>query len=92
MIARGSRYERVPVLQTTLPNGRRVSYLGLRTLARAPAFYRHTFRSHERLDLLAYQFYRRPERWWVIADANGEVDPVELASPGREILIPPEPA
>jgi hypothetical protein len=92
MIGRGSRYERVPVLQTTLPNGRIVSYLGLRTIVAPAAFYRHTFRAHERLDLLAYQFYRRPERWWLIADANGEMDPVDLASPGREVLIPPEPA
>ncbi len=92
MVSRGSRYERVPVLQTTLPDGRVVSYLGNRSLAVVPAYYRHTFRAHERLDLLAFQFYRRPDRWWLIADANTEMDPADLAVPGNELLIPPEPA
>lgn len=92
MVGRGSRYERVPVLQTQLPNGGLVSYLGMREIRATPAYYRHTFRAHERLDLLAYQFYRRPDRWWLIADANAEMDPADLAVPGHELLIPPEPA
>jgi hypothetical protein len=92
MIGRGSRYERVPVLQTTLPGGRVVSYLGIRSVTQLPATFRHTFRAHQRLDLLAYEFYRRPERWWLIGDANTAMDPADLAVPGRQLLVPPEPA
>ena len=59
MIFKGSRYQRVQVLQTTGPDGQVVSY-------------------------------RNPEKFWLIADANDEMDPEDLLEPGRQLLIPPD--
>jgi hypothetical protein len=30
------------------------------------------------------------EKFWLIADANTEMDPEDLADPGRQLLIPPD--
>ena len=45
--------------------------------------------SEERLDHIAQRFYRDPERFWRIADANRAMWPDDLvAEPGRTIRIP----
>jgi len=90
MILKGSRYEKTAVLQRALADGMSVSYLAIRFIPDTPAIYRHTFKAHERLDILAYNFYRNPEKFWLIADANTEMDPEDLLEPGRELLIPPD--
>ncbi len=90
MIFKGSRYQRVQVLQTTGPDGQVVSYLAMREIPATPAGYRHTIKAGERLDILAYNFYRNPEKFWLIADANDEMDPEDLLEPGRQLLIPPD--
>jgi len=90
MIFKGSRYERVGVYQVTDESGRTVSALKIRFKPATPAGYLHTFTADERLDLLAYTYYRNPEKFWLIADANDEVDPDDLIEPGRQLLIPPD--
>jgi len=45
----------------------------------------------DRLDLLAYRFYRSARKWWLIADANPDhMHPDELLVPGSRIVIPPD--
>jgi nucleoid-associated protein YgaU len=90
MIFKGSRYENVPVLTITTPDGRTESYFAIRFVPDTPAGYLHTFRAGERLDLVSFKYYRNPEKFWRIADANGEVDPEELLEPGRRVRIPPD--
>ncbi len=36
------------------------------------------------------EFYGNAEKFWLIADANTEMDPEELARPGNQLLIPPD--
>ena len=36
--------------------------------------------------LLANKYYRNPEKFWLIADANTEMDPEDLLEPGRQLL------
>ncbi len=54
----------------------------------------HSMISNERLDLIAYQYYgdqieRATELWWVIADANGIMNPLDLRNfVGKELRIP----
>jgi cupin superfamily acireductone dioxygenase involved in methionine salvage len=91
MIFKGSRYQNVASYQVNL-NGRTVSALKIRFLSPAPAGFYHTFTAGERLDILAYRFYRNPEKWWLIADANTEMDPEDLLEPGRQLPIPPDKA
>jgi len=90
MIFKGSRYEKVPVYQITDPSGQIISVLGIRFIPPTPAGFLHTFRADERLDMLAYNFYRNPEKFWLIADANTEMDPDDLLEPGRLLRTPPD--
>jgi nucleoid-associated protein YgaU len=90
MIFKGSRYEKVGVYQVTNGSGQAVNALAIRFIPPAPAGYLHTFTADERLDLLAFNFYRNPEKFWLIADANTEMDPDDLLEPGRQLLIPPD--
>jgi nucleoid-associated protein YgaU len=90
---KGSRYASLvgQATTTTLPTGEQQAYLPIRLIPPTPATVRHTVSAHERLDLLAYRFYGDAERFWLIADANGAMDPEDLLEPGRSILIPPSP-
>jgi nucleoid-associated protein YgaU len=90
MIFKGSRYEQVKTYNTVASNGQTVTVLGIRIIPATPAGLRHTFAADERLDLLAFRFYRNPEKFWLIADANTEMDPEDLLEPGRQLMIPPD--
>jgi hypothetical protein len=89
VIFKGSRYANVATYQTTDVNGEPVTALKIRFIPPTPAGYFHTYTTDERLDLIAYRFYRAPEKFWLIADANTEVDPEDLLEPGRRLAIPP---
>ena len=89
MIFKGSRYQNVGGYKVNL-NGREVSALKIRYIPSTPAGFYHTFTADERLDILWYRFYRNPEKFWLIADANTEMDPADLLEPGRQLLIPPD--
>lgn len=90
MIFKGSRYANVGTMQATDANGRTVTALKIRFIPPTPAGFIHTFKADERLDLLAYSFYRQPDKFWLIADANTAMDPDDLLEPGRQILVPPD--
>jgi hypothetical protein len=90
MIFKGSRYQGVGVYTTTAANGQTVTALGIRLIPDTPAGFFHTFSGDQRLDLIAYEYYRNPEKFWLIADANTEMDPEDLLMPGRQLLIPPD--
>jgi cupin superfamily acireductone dioxygenase involved in methionine salvage len=89
MIFKGSRYQNTGSYRVTL-NGKEKSALKIRFIPATPAGFYHTFTADERLDILAYRFYRNPEKFWLIADANTEMDPEDLLEPGRQLLIPPD--
>lgn len=88
MIFKGSRYEKLASRASPARDGQMV--LPLRIIPPTPASVRHVVRQQDRLDLLAYEYYRDPQKFWLIADANDIVDPEELLVPGRTILIPPD--
>ncbi len=90
MIAKGSRYEKVGVYEAKDADGDTVKALKIRFIPTTPAGYLHTFKQGERLDTLAFNFYRNPEKFWLIADANTETDPDDLLDPGRQLRIPPD--
>lgn len=92
MIFKGSRYERLAAAAYTVmaPDGHRYAALPMRVIPPTPATVRHTIGAYERLDLLAYHYYRNPQKFWLIADANDEMDPDDLLEVGRQILVPPD--
>ena len=89
MIFKGSRYQNTGTYTVTDRSGRRTAALKIRFVPRTPAGYFQTFTADQRLDLLAFKFYGNPEKFWLIADANTEMDPEDLLEPGRQLLIPP---
>jgi len=90
LIFKGSRYQNVGVYQAQDAAGNTVKALKIRFIPATPAGYLHTFTNDERLDLLAFRFYGNPEKFWLIADANSEMDPEDLAIAGKRLLIPPD--
>lgn len=90
MLFKGSRYQNVATYQVAKPNGQVVTALGIRFIPPTPAGLLHTFKADERLDIMAFNYYRNPEKFWLIADANTEMDPEELQQPGRQLRVPPD--
>jgi hypothetical protein len=89
MFFKGSRYERLPVLYTTDSRGREVAYKATRLIPRSEFVSGHLVMEGDRLDLIAYERYRDPERFWRIADANVAMWPEDLVrQPGRVIGVP----
>jgi len=50
----------------------------------------HRISEHEigRLDTIAYNYYGDPMLWWVIADRNNMMFPVDEMVIGKELIIP----
>lgn len=90
MIFKGSRYQNTGTYSVTDSSGRNINALKIRFIPATPAGYYHTFTADQRLDTISYGFYRNPEKFWLIADANSEMDPEDLLEPGRQLLIPPD--
>ena len=90
MIFKSSRYASTGVYDVRTPDGQIVRALRIREIPARPAGFVHRFHDSDRLDLLAFRFYRNPEKFWLIADANTQMDPEDLTQPGRLVLIPPD--
>ena len=90
MFFRGSRYANVGEHQITDGKGRVIRYKKTRFIPATQAQMGHMVGLGERLDHIAFRYYRDPERFWRICDANRAMWPPELvAEAGRTILIPP---
>ena len=44
----------------------------------------------DRVDTLAWRYYRDAARYWRICDASAELDPYDVVSPGYPLPIPPD--
>jgi nucleoid-associated protein YgaU len=92
VIAKGSRYE--ALARRSYPvqadDGSTHAVLPIRFIPAIEGWFRHTVVQGDRLDLLAATYYGRPERFWLIADANPAVDPEDLLVVGTAIVIPPD--
>lgn len=89
MFFKGSRYAKVTTLEITDSTGRTVQYKAIRFIPEAQARLAHKVQGGERLDHVAHRYFRDPERFWRICDANKAIWPDDLMSkPGERILIP----
>lgn len=90
MFFRGSRYEKVATAEVADSSGRVIKYKRIRFVPETPGEQQHSVVQGERLDLIAHLYYRDPELFWRICDANKAMLPDELvAEVGRQIMIPP---
>ena len=92
MIFKGSRYERLArsAFTVTGSDGQQHRVLPIRFIPQTPATVSHVMTASDRLDLLAYRYYRNAEKFWLIADANPVMDPELLLHEGLPVLIPPD--
>lgn len=72
MFSKISRYRRLPDEVTIDAQGRSLQSKALRLLPEARGDFLHTVEEIDRLDHLAYKYYRQPRKWWRICDANPE--------------------
>jgi hypothetical protein len=89
MIDKTSRYAKVPTFAVKDASGEEVTLLELREITNTSGIFSHTPTGAERLDHLANRYYRDPLKFWKIADASDELDPMDIVVPGRKVLIPP---
>ncbi|MBP7070302.1 MAG: hypothetical protein KBA97_04435 [Methanothrix sp.] len=90
MFFKGSRYERVESHSITDESGSVITYKKVRFISETHASMGHLVVQGDRLDNIAHRYYKDPERFWRICDANLAMWPDELlAEAGRIILIPP---
>ena len=89
MFFKGSRYADVQEAEFTDGQGRVICYKRIRLIPETDTQLVHAVGQGERLDQIAYQYYRDPERFWRICDANYATWPDDLvAEPERRIVIP----
>jgi hypothetical protein len=89
MFFKGSRYAEVGEHAIIDDQGRVCRYNKVRFIPATPAERGHRLAQGERLDHLAQRYFRDPERFWRIGDANLALWPDDLvAEPNRIILIP----
>lgn len=90
MIDRKSRYRTTPVLTVDDGRGARHPLLDLRETPATAAVLRIVPTDSDRLDLLAWRYYRDPTRFWHICDAADALDPFDVVAPGEPLAIPPD--
>ena len=86
MFAKLSRYRKLPEVVTIDVKGRALPSKSLRPLPDVTGAFLHTVEEIDRLDHLAYKYYKQPRKWWRICDANPEF----MAPPtllGKDTLI-----
>jgi len=89
----GSRYLRVADYSADTGEGSRSTLKATREPVQTETALTYQVREGDRLDLLAYKFYRDPRKWWLIADANPDcLAPEQMLVPGRVLTIPKDKA
>ncbi len=90
MIGRRSRYARTAVITVDDARSGTHPLLDLRVAPDTTAALQFTPTDSDRLDLLAWEFYRDPTRFWRICDATSQLDPFDVLAPGEPTPIPPD--
>jgi hypothetical protein len=90
-----SRYWSIETAFWTRADGERIAYKRRRLLPRpenAQALAYWPVQAGDRFDLITARTLGDSQAFWRTADANRAMDPVELETPGRRLLIPmPQP-
>lgn len=89
MFLPNSRYANQATTTATARDGREVAALTLRRLPRPGGLLPYEVRGHDKLDMMADHQYGDGTKFWMIADANTELEANELVrAPGRVIQVP----
>lgn len=91
MFSRTSRYSAVPDSVYTAASGREIAYKRLRAIPSPEAFRVHVVAREDRLDRIAFAYFRDPEQFWRLCDANAAMQPDTLTAEVRRKLQVPLP-
>lgn len=72
MFSKISRYRKLQDIVTTDAEGHRIESKDLRMSPEVSGIFSHTIEENDRLDHLAYKYFKQPRKWWRICDANPE--------------------
>ncbi len=72
MFSKTSRYRKLSNIVTTDAKGRSLESKSLRLLPEVSGEFMHTVEEVDRLDHIAYKYYKQSKKWWRICDANPE--------------------
>ncbi|MGD9157547.1 MAG: hypothetical protein PVG39_04005 [Desulfobacteraceae bacterium] len=72
MFSKISRYNKLPDITITDSSNRILKSKALRLSPGVSGKFLHTVEETDRLDHLAYKYYKQPQKWWRICDANSE--------------------
>ncbi len=89
-IDKKSRYAKVPIHRFSGPHGEERELLELRPTPPTGGVFYATPGPRDRLDLLAYRYFRDPTQFWKICDASDQLDPFDVMAVGEPLLIPPD--
>lgn len=70
MFSKISRYRKLSDIVATDIKGQNLSGKSLRLLSKVSGTFLHTVEEGDRLDHLAFKYYKQPRKWWRICDAN----------------------
>lgn len=89
MFSKISRYRKLSDIVTSDAKGRTLKSKNLRLVPEISGEFFHTIEEIDRLDHLAYKYYKQPRKWWRICDANpGFISPQALLGKDSIKTIP----
>ncbi len=73
MFSKISRYKNLEEIVTVDPDGKMAESKALRLFPEVDGVFFHTVEEVDRLDHLAFKYYKQSRKWWRICDANPEM-------------------
>jgi hypothetical protein len=88
-IDKSSRYAQTKTVMYPFANGETWELINIRDIPKATGVFYLMPIEGDRLDLLAYRYYRDALKFWRICDASEQMDPFDVVHAGEPLLIPP---
>ncbi len=85
-----SRYANVPIVTRVDSSGDDIRLLELRDIRANNANLTLVASAVDRLDSLAFRYYRDPTAFWRICDASDHLDPNDVVVVNQTVAIPPK--
>ncbi len=70
MFSKNSRYKKLEDVVVSDSEGKQAASKALRRIPEVSGEFLHTVEENDRLDHLAFKYYKQPKKWWRICDAN----------------------
>ncbi|HMS82447.1 MAG TPA: hypothetical protein PKD12_02205 [Nitrospira sp.] len=86
MFSKSSRYKKLEDVVVVDRDGKRSASKALRLIPEVDGEFLHTVEETDRLDHLAYKYYKQPRKWWRICDANPDY-PFPSALLGKDVMV-----